>query len=189
MRFRRKIKKLIPWQSRGEERLHCNMKSKVAFLGVYIALALIFSYVEMLIPFSFGVPGMKLGLANLITLTVLYKVGRKEAYCFTLARVVLTGFLFGNYFSILYSLSGGLLGLFAMDFSKKRGGYSIFGVSMLGGVFHNIGQVFMAGIVLETSRILYYLPILLISGLGTGFLIGFLASEAFRRLGKGERYS
>lgn len=158
------------------------LKTKVAYFGVFTALALIFSYVETLIPIHLGIPGVKLGLANLIIVITLYKMGIKEAYILSIVRVVLAGFIFGNMFSILYSMSGGLLSLTVMIFLKKTDKFSIMGISMAGGVFHNIGQLIMAAIVLESLSIIYYLPVLLISGVLTGFLIGFIAYEMLKRL-------
>lgn len=158
------------------------MKTKAAYFGVFTALALIFSYVETLIPIHLGIPGVKLGLANLIIVITLYKMGTKEAYILSIVRVVLAGFIFGNMFSILYSLSGGLLSLSVMTLLKKTDKFSVLGVSMAGGVFHNVGQLLMAAIVLESLSITYYLPVLLISGVLTGFLIGFIANEMLKRL-------
>ena len=158
------------------------MRTKISYFGIFTALALIFSYVETLIPVHVGIPGVKLGLANLIIVITLYKMGTKEAYILSVVRVILSGFIFGNMFSILYSMAGGLLSLGMMSLLKKTDKFSIFGVSMAGGVFHNIGQLFMAAIVLESLSITYYLPVLLISGVLTGFFIGFLANEMLRRL-------
>ena len=158
------------------------MKTKVAYFGVFTALALIFSYVETLIPIHLGIPGVKLGLANLIIVITLYKMGTKEAYILSIVRVVLAGFIFGNMFSILYSMSGGLLSLSVMTLLKKTDKFSVMGISMAGGVFHNVGQLLMAAIVLESLSITYYLPVLLISGVLTGFLIGFIANEMLKRL-------
>ena len=95
------------------------MKSKAAYFGVFTALALIFSYVETLIPIQVGIPGVKLGLANLVVVVVLYKMGIKEAYTLAVVRVILSGFLFGNLFSIVYSLAGGLLSLTVMVALKR----------------------------------------------------------------------
>lgn len=158
------------------------MRNKVAYFGVFTALALIFSYVETLIPISFGIPGVKLGLANLIVVIALYKLGLKEAYLLSVVRVLLAGFLFGNYFSIIYSLAGALLSLTVMAALKKAGGFSMIGVSIAGGVFHNIGQLFVAMLVVETFRVAYYVPVLLTAGLLTGCVIGILAQEMLRRL-------
>lgn len=158
------------------------MKSKVAYFGVFTALALIFSYVETLIPFNFGIPGVKLGLANLIVVVALYKMDLKETYLLAVVRVVLAGFIFGNYFSIIYSLAGGLLSLTVMALLKNRGGFSVMGISIAGGVCHNIGQLVIAMVIVETFSVVYYIPVLLISGLVTGFLIGLVSHEMLKRL-------
>lgn len=158
------------------------MKSKVAYFGVFTALALIFSYVETLIPFQIGVPGVKLGLANLIIVIALYKMSLKEAYLLSVTRVVLSGFIFGNLFSIIYSLAGGLLSLTVMAVMKNKQDFSVMGVSIAGGVFHNIGQLVIAMIVVETFSVVYYIPVLLIAGLITGLVIGIAANEMLKRL-------
>lgn len=160
------------------------MKSRVAYFGVFTALALIFSYVETLIPINFGIPGVKLGLANLITLIALYKMTVKEAYLISVVRVVLSGFIFGNLFAILYSLAGGVLSITTMTVFKKSNKFSIYGVSMAGGVFHNIGQLIMAMLVVESVTIAGYLPVLLVSGLITGLVIGLVSNETIKRIGK-----
>lgn len=160
------------------------MKSRVAYFGVFTALALIFSYVESLIPINFGIPGVKLGLANLITIVALYKMGTKEAFILSVTRVVLSGFLFGNLFAILYSMSGAVLSLTVMSLFKKSDKFSVYGVSMAGGVFHNVGQLVMAMLVVESVSIGGYLPVLLIAGLLTGLMIGIVSNEILRRLRK-----
>lgn len=158
------------------------MKSKVAYFGIFTSLALIFSYVESLIPISFGIPGVKLGLANLITILVLYKMSVKEAYLVSVVRVVLSGFMFGNLFAILYSLAGGLLSLAMMNLFRRTDRFSIYGVSMAGGVFHNVGQFIMAMLVVESVSIAGYLPVLLVAGLATGLVIGIVSNEMLKRL-------
>ena len=160
------------------------MKTRVAHFGVYTALALIFSYVETLIPINFGIPGVKLGLANLIIVIALYKMSVKEAYILSIVRVVLSGFIFANLFSIIYSLAGGLLSLTVMAMLKKSKQFSTIGISMAGGVFHNVGQLIMAMIVLESFNIAYYFPVLLLSGVLTGLLIGIVANEMLKRIYK-----
>lgn len=160
------------------------MNSKVAYFGVFTALALIFSYVESLIPINFGIPGVKLGLANLITLIALYKMSVKEAFLISIARVILSGFIFGNLFAILYSLAGGLLSLAIMTWFKRSNKFSIYGISMAGGVFHNVGQLMMAILVVESVTIAGYLPVLLVSGLLTGLVIGVVSGETLKRIDK-----
>lgn len=155
---------------------------KVAYFGVFTALALIFSYVEALIPFQIGIPGVKLGLANLIVVIALYKMGTRDALCLSVVRIVLSGFLFANLFSIIYSLAGGILSLAVMAFLRKRESFSIYGVSMAGGVFHNIGQILIAMIVVESFSVAYYIPVLLVAGVLTGLLIGIVSDEMLKRL-------
>ena len=159
-----------------------NKRGRVAVFGVFTALALIFSYVELLIPINFGIPGAKLGLANLVIIIVLYKSDWKEALLLSVVRIVLAGFLFGNLFGILYSLAGGILSLAVMVLLKRSGAFSIIGVSMAGGVSHNVGQLIMAMLVVETYAVGYYLPVLLIAGLITGTLIGIAGREMLKRL-------
>ena len=157
------------------------MKNRVAYFGVFTALALIFSYIETLVPISFGIPGVKLGLANLIIVIALYKIPLREVYVLSIVRVLLSGVLFGNYFSIAYSLAGGLLSLTVMALLKKAG-FSVIGISIAGGVCHNIGQLVVAMIVVETFAMSYYMPVLLVAGLITGFLIGVVADQVLRRI-------
>ena len=158
------------------------MKNRVAYFGVFTALALIFSYIETLVPISFGIPGVKLGLANLIIVIALYKIPLREVYVLSIVRVLLSGVLFGNYFSIAYSLAGGLLSLTVMALLKKSGGFSVIGISIAGGVCHNIGQLVVAMIVVDTFAMSYYMPVLLVAGLITGFLIGVVADQVLRRI-------
>lgn len=159
------------------------MRSKrIAFLGVFIALALICSYVESLIPFYFGIPGVKLGLTNIVVVIMLYTIGEKEAFVVSMLRIVLAGFLFGNLFSILYSLAGGLLSFLVMYLIKKFGLLGVVPVSVCGGISHNIGQIVVAAFVVENYNIFYYIPVLLIAGTITGFLIGIVGQEIILRL-------
>ena len=161
------------------------MKSKkVALWGLMTALAMIFSYIEFLIPVNFGIPGMKLGLANIVVTTALYVMKPYEAFLINLVRILLSGLLFGNGMSVIYSLSGGILSFAVMLLLKKIKGFSVFGVSIAGGVAHNTGQILAAMLVLENVLIAYYLPVLLISGAATGFLIGFLASRIIPQVKK-----
>lgn len=147
-----------------------------------MALALIFSYIETLIPFQIGIPGVKLGLANLVIVIALYRMPVGEVYLLSGVRVVLTGFLFGNLMSILYSLAGGILSLTVMWGMKRIRSVSILGVSIAGGVFHNVGQLLAAALMVETYGVFSYLPVLLISGLLTGFVIGLAAGEMLKRI-------
>ncbi len=147
---------------------------KAAFYGMFVALAFVFSYIEVLIPFSVGIYGVKLGLANIVVLTVLYAMGVKEAFVISCIRIILVGFTFGNMAGILYSIAGGLLSWLVMCICKKGKAFSIIGVSVAGGISHNIGQIAVAIVVLQTKSIAYYLPVLLIAGTITGLVVGLL---------------
>lgn len=160
------------------------MKNKVAYFGVFTALGLIFSYVETLIPIQLGIPGVKLGLANLVVVIALYKMSFKETLLLSVTRVVLAGFMFANLFSIIYSLAGGILSLCVMSLLKRRKGFSITGVSIAGGVSHNVGQLMTAMAVVESFSVSYYFPVLLVAGVITGLIIGLIAQEMIKRLAK-----
>lgn len=159
------------------------LRNKVAYMGVFLALALICSYVESLIPISFGIPGVKLGLTNIVVVLMLYCIGAKEALAVSVCRIVLAGFLFGNLFSILYSLAGGLLSFLIMWAVKRTGKLGILPVSVCGGIFHNIGQLAVAAFVVENYNVFYYLPVLLLAGAATGLAIGVVAQELIIRIG------
>ncbi len=154
---------------------------KLVTMALFVTVAMMLSYIESLVPFFFGVPGMKLGLANLAVVVTLYFYGWKEALTVNILRIVLSGLLFGNMFSILFSLSGALVSFICM-LAAKRLGLSLHGVSMAGGVFHNVGQLLAAVFIVQTIGIGYYAPFLLAAGLATGFLIGVMGKELLRRL-------
>ena len=155
---------------------------KVAVAAILASLALIFSYIEFLIPISLGAPGIKLGIANIVILVAIYKLGWKYALPVNIVRVALAALLFGSVFSALYSLAGALLSFLVMSLLKKTDKFSIVGVSMAGGVAHNIGQLIVACLAMETTDVLYYYPVLLISGLITGIGIGILGTMIINRL-------
>lgn len=158
------------------------MKNRVAYFGVFTALALMFSYIETMIPIQFGVPGIKLGLANIMIVIMLYKSSAKEALLLSIVRIMLSGFLFGNLSSILYSIAGGVLSLGIMTLLKKQGGFSVIGVSVAGGVSHNVGQLIVAMLVVETYQVGYYFPVLLVAGVLTGLGIGVVSQEVLKRI-------
>ena len=157
------------------------MKNKVAVFGVFTSLALILSYVELLIPINFGIPGMKLGLANLLVVILLYKGCPRDALLLSVIRILLSGLIFGNMFSIFYSLGGGLLSLAVMVFLKKTGQFTVAGICIGGGASHNVGQLLVAMFVVQTYQVGYYLPVLLIAGVITGAVIGILSAEVLKR--------
>ncbi len=147
-----------------------------------IALALVFSYVETLIPINFGIPGVKLGLANLVIVSALYLMGGRQALIISVVRIILSGILFGNLFSIIYSLAGGLLSLAVMILVKRSQKVSVVTVSVVGGICHNIGQILVAMAVVENLKLIFYLPVLLISGFLTGLVIGIVCRLILPRI-------
>lgn len=161
---------------------------KIAYLGLFLALALICSYVESLIPFHFGIPGVKLGLTNIVVVLLLYCVGGREAFLISVLRIVLNGFLFGNMFAVLYSLAGAGLSFFVMLLLKRSGKFKCISVSTAGGVSHNVGQLFVAALVVENFSLFYYIPVLLAAGFVTGLLIGILSQEMILRIGNRMRF-
>lgn len=157
---------------------------KVATYGLLIALAFILSYIESLFPIPLPIPGLKLGLANLVVITALYTMGAREAFVLSLVRIVLVGFTFGNPSTMLFGLAGGLLSWVMMVVFKKTKLFSLVGVSVIGGISHNIGQIIIAIFVVENVDLIYYLPYLLIFGIVTGAVIGILGAVLVKRLRK-----
>lgn len=156
---------------------------KTVTLGFLLAVAMILSYVESLIPFSIGIPGIKLGLPNLIVLLLLYLYGSREALLVNMMRIVLSGFLFSGLYTIIYSLAGAICSFSVMLLLKKTGKFSMIGISIGGGVFHNIGQILVAMFVVENYAVSFYLPYLMLAGMITGFLIGIAGSRLMPYLG------
>ncbi len=147
----------------------------IALNAVFVALALIVSYVERLIPFNFGVVGLKLGLTNIVVLIALYTSGPTNAFFVNILRILLVAFLFGNASGFIYSVCGGLLSFAVMTGAKRFKTVGTVGVSVLGGVFHNVGQLLGVIFVLGSFKMGYLLPLLLLTGCLTGCLIGILS--------------
>ncbi|MFR8548296.1 MAG: Gx transporter family protein [Lachnospiraceae bacterium] len=155
---------------------------QTAQLGLFTALASILGYIETLFPVFAGIPGIKLGLANLAVLFILVRYSWQKAALVSIARIIIIGAMFGSMFSILYSTAGAALSLAAMTLVLARTDFSIITVSVIGGVTHNIGQLLIAMALMETGSLIYYAPALLISGVVTGILIGALTGELLKRL-------
>ena len=149
--------------------------SKVAQYGLLTALALVLSYLESLVP-PLGVPGVKLGLPNLAVVFALYRLGFKDACAISLVRVVLVALLFGNGAALAYSIAGAALSLALMGLLKRTGKFSSVGVA------HNAGQILVAMALLETSRLAWYLPVLWISGMIAGVLVGIVSGVLVKRV-------
>ena len=157
---------------------------KVAFLGLAIALAMILSFVESQIPALVAIPGIKVGLPNLVMVFLLYKVGWKETVIVSIIRVVLVSMLFGNVQTMAFSIAGAVLSLTGMILLQKTNLFSCIAISVVGGVLHNVGQIIMACLMTQTAQIAYYLPALLISGTVAGVVIGLIGGMLVKRLAK-----
>lgn len=158
----------------------------ITTLGICTTLAMVLSYLESLIPLSFAVPGIKLGLANVVVIFVLYKFGAKEAVVVSGLRIVWMAILFGNVLTLAYSFAGGVLSLSAMIALKHFDRFSTVGVSVTGGILHNVGQIAVAMLVMETAQIVYYLPVLCISGIAAGVAVGAVAAILIKRVPVGK---
>lgn len=168
------------------------MKSKERFTKIstkdlvttslMIAVSMILSYVESLLPTFIPIAGVKIGLANIPTVIMLALVGVPSAVCVSVVRVFLSALLFGNASTLLYSLFGAAFSLLAMALLKRIGRFSAVGISVVGGVFHNLGQILAAAILMRSTAILYYFPVLVIFGVLSGTLIGIASGLLAKRL-------
>ena len=156
--------------------------SKLSLLALSVSLAMILSFVESQIPAMVAIPGVKVGLANIVVVFALYKLGWKEAVVISLTRVFLVGLLFGNGISILYSIIGATVSFAAMVLLKQAKVFSTMAVSVAGGVLHNLGQIAMACVIMGTDVLRYYAPFLILSGTLAGIAIGVLAAIMIRRI-------
>lgn len=155
---------------------------KITISALMAALALIFSYIEVIIPFNPGIPGIKLGIANLVIIVALYYLGAKYAFTVNLIRVLIAGFLFTGFFGAAYSLAGALLSFAVMIFLKRTKLFSVVGISMAGGVAHNLGQLLVAAFLIANTKIFLYFPVLIFSGMISGTAIGVLSYLILKRL-------
>ena len=158
------------------------MKRKTAYLGLFAAVAIIFGYVESLIPVFAGIPGVKMGLANLAVLFILDRYSWREAALVSVVRILVIVFMFGYLFIIVYILAGAALSLTLMNFLKKHSEFSLIGISVAGGVTHNIGQLIVAMIVVSNTSLMVYAPALLVAGVLAGIAIGVLVKEVLGRV-------
>lgn len=154
---------------------------RLVLLAMLTAVAMILSYVESLLP-SVGIPGVKMGLANIAVIFALFRFGWKEAAALSLVRVVLVSLLFGSVGAMLYSLAGAVLSLAVMVLLRRIDRFSTVGISVAGGVAHNAGQILMAMLILQTKQLLGYLPVLAVSGIAGGVLTGLAAALLIRRI-------
>ena len=154
---------------------------RLVLLAMLTAVAMILSYVESLLP-SVGIPGVKMGLANIAVIFALFRFGWKEAAALSLVRVLLVSLLFGSVGAMLYSLAGAVLSLAVMELLRRIARFTAVGISVAGGVAHNAGQILMAMLILQTKQLLVYLPVLAVSGIAGGVLTGLAAALLIRRI-------
>lgn len=159
-----------------------NRIKRITLYGMLIALAMILSFVESLIPITLGIPGIKLGLANLVVIVALLTWGEKEAFVISFMRMILVSFTFGNMSTLMYSVAGGVLSFLAMLIIKRTGKFSGLSISIVGGIMHNVGQIMMAFLIVKTRGVFAYLPFLLLAGSIAGTLIGILSHMIIDRI-------
>ncbi len=159
-----------------------NSSKTVARLSVFIALALLFSYIEALLGFDVGVPGVKVGFTNIVCLFVLYRFGAAEAFTVNICRVLLTALLFGNAFSLIYSLAGAVLSFAFMALLKKTKLYGVVGISVVGAVTHNLGQLSAAALLGGTVYVFSYAPVLTVAGTLFGAVTGIICTVCLKKI-------
>lgn len=154
----------------------------IARIGMMVAVAFVLSYIESMLPLNFGVPGIKAGFSNIVVIFALFSFNPVTTFGIAVVRIILCGITFGSLSGMLYSLAGGILSFLVMLVLKKTQKFSIYGISVAGGVFHNIGQIFVAMAVLQSSLLLYYLPFLVLAGIIAGAVVGIIGAILVKRL-------
>ncbi|MBP3458438.1 MAG: Gx transporter family protein [Lachnospiraceae bacterium] len=154
---------------------------KLAKMGLLLALGMILSYVEFLFPIAPAMPGVKIGLSNMLVVLLLYSYGMGYGIFYQVSRIILTAVLFGNPFSMVYSLAGAALSMILMWSLKKSRFLDIPGVSMSGGIAHNTGQLVVAYFFVQNTAIAWYIPVLLITGAVSGYVIGMISEILLKR--------
>ena len=156
------------------------MEEKMKTGKLLVTVMLMLGYLENLVPT--GVPGIKLGLSNSVLLLAIYWLGIPTALILMVVKVVLSGILFSGVSAMMYAFAGGVLSMVVMSVLYKARGFSPIAIAMAGAVFHNVGQVGLAMVILETDRLVYYMAILMLAGLVTGFVTGTVTSLLMKRL-------
>ena len=155
---------------------------RMTLTAMLTVIALMFSYIEAMIPITLGIPGFKPGFANIMIIIALYALDARYAFAVDLTRIVLAGLLFGTPFSMMYSLAGGMVSLAVMWLLRKTGLFSVIGVSIAGGVFHNLGQLMVAALAVSNFRMFIYFPVLVFTGIGTGIGTGIIAYAVLSKM-------
>ncbi|RJV48098.1 heptaprenyl diphosphate synthase [Coprococcus sp. AF19-8AC] len=164
------------------DRMHGWSTKRITYTGMFVAIAMVFSYLESMIPVNIAVPGIKLGLANMVTIVVMYRLRISDAWIVSLVRVALSSLLFGNMTVMVYSMAGAVLSLLVMTLCRKKDLFGLLGTSILGGVSHNAGQIAMAALLMKSGNIMLYMPVLCISGTIAGVCIGLAGAVLVRKL-------
>lgn len=159
-----------------------SMTYRMTLTAMLTVIALMFAYIEAMIPITLGIPGFKLGFANIMIIIALYALDGRYALAVDLTRIIMAGLLFGTPFSTMYSLAGGMISLAAMWILKKMNLFSVIGISMAGGVFHNLGQLLVAAAVVSNLRMFIYFPVLIFTGIATGIGTGVIAYAVLRKM-------
>lgn len=160
-----------------------NSAKKIAFCGMFTALAVIMAYVESFINIPGLLPGMKLGLANSVIIFVLMGWGLKEAMLVSILRIIINSSMFGNLTWAAFSIVGAVFSIIVMWLIKKTKRFSMLGMSMAGGVAHNLGQTIVAIIIFENLGMIYYFPVLILFGVGAGIFVGILSGIIYEKIG------
>lgn len=164
-----------------EEKMRTGKKTRrLTVSALLVTVMLMLGYLENLVPT--GVPGIKLGLSNSVLLLAIYWLGIPTALILMVVKVVLSGILFSGVSAMMYAFAGGVLSMVVMSVLYKAKGFSPIAIAMAGAVFHNVGQVGLAIVILETDRLVYYMAILMLAGLVTGFVTGTVTSLLMKRL-------
>ena len=159
-----------------------NKTYRLTLTAMLTVIALMFSYVEAMIPITLGIPGFKLGFANIMIIIAIYALDARYALAINLTRIVLSGLLFGTPFSMMHSLAGGMLSLVVMLILKRTKWFSVIGVSMAGGVIHNLGQLMVAAFAVSNIRMFIYFPVLVFTGIATGIGTGVISYVVLTKL-------
>lgn len=169
--------------SQANSRTNYALRTKrLALSAILVTLAMIFSYIEALFPLPVPIPGVKLGLANLVIIIAIYRLGFKYAFTINCVRIFVAGLLFTGLFGMMYSFAGGILSIVVMYLLYRTGWFSMVGISMAGGVAHNLGQLITACIIMSNIRLMSYFAVLLFSGMISGILIGIVAHIIYQKL-------
>ena len=169
--------------SQAKTRINYALRTKrLALSAILVTLAMIFSYIEALFPLPVPIPGVKLGLANLVIIIAIYRLSFKYAFTINCVRIFVAGLLFTGLFGMMYSFAGGILSIVVMYLLYRTGWFSMVGISMAGGVAHNLGQLITACIIMSNIRLMSYFAVLLFSGMVSGILIGIVAHIIYQKL-------